>query len=148
MLAIRTLPLLVLLLAACEAGHISRKVTVDDSFDRRTIDWAAPDRPGGPGVQTIAARVIEADGMYELCGAWAVDDGGHQNSTVPAQLMHDLNLTADGRTVIEDFGFFARAPSAAALNGTVANCTWTDLPVADGPYVFDVEQIGDREYSD
>jgi hypothetical protein len=116
-----------------QSGAVVGQMPVDESFIPWGIRWSG----AGAGRYEARLRLVDIDGQIALCGVGWLSSGTYAKAN--RQSLRTKFVTYDGEEILRDFSFFARAGSEAALDGAMANCALTTMPVsADQGGEFDI----------
>ncbi|WP_299190742.1 hypothetical protein [uncultured Litoreibacter sp.] len=106
---------------ALSQTKVSRSVTVDEDFQSANLRW---NNATAGGYDALVA--LKGDrGVIELCGVGVVTN--IQLSSSIKNSLRGGTLKINGKTVVKDFSFFAKAKSARALKKANANCVSTGV---------------------
>lgn len=114
-----TMALVVGLIALPVSAQSVFSVPQDKDFKPANMRWTGATAKGYDAF--IAAKNI--DGKLVLCGVGVVTN--IQLNTAIARGLRGGTVKMNGKTVLKDFSFFAKAPSFGALRNTKANCKST-----------------------
>lgn len=121
-----------MLSGVASAQSISRQIPVDSSFADAEFSWQ-----GMPGGYEYRIKLIDANGIIELCGV-GVYTNAQLRQTVD-RLLRGAQLKINGRTVIRGFRYFNRVNHPSQLNRAVANCKSTGVRVPRGEIDIDID---------
>ncbi|MEM7470806.1 MAG: hypothetical protein AAF340_05585 [Pseudomonadota bacterium] len=109
---------------AMAQNKVTRSIPVDDSFNDVSMRW----NNATPGGYKALSKLIVIDGIVEMCGV-GVSTNIQLNQAIKKGLRGGT-LKFDGKTVVKNFTFFARAKSESRLRRTNANCVSTGHPAS------------------
>lgn len=119
-------------LGSASAQGISRHIAVDDSFAEGELGWQ-----GLPGGYEYRVKIIEVNGVLELCGVGAFTNMTARNAAV--KMLRGAELKINGRTVLRNFFYFNKVNRASQLNRAMASCKSTGTRVPRGKIDIDVD---------
>ena len=125
--------------AAAKAHKISRKVAVDGSFAELEIGWQS-----APSSYIYRMKIFNTDGKIEVCGVGVFRHGQYRSATT--QILRKRVLEMNGKPILKDFMFFARAKSLRKLNSTPANCVNTGVAAPRKEPKFEWKVQGSGRY--
>ncbi|MCY4336750.1 MAG: hypothetical protein OXC60_19010 [Litoreibacter sp.] len=124
---------------ALAQNKVTRQIPVDSEFNDVSMRWSG----ATPGGYKALSKLIVVNGVLELCGV-GVSTNIQLNQAI-AKGLRGGKLKFDGKTVVKNFSFFAKARSERALRKTPANCVSTGHP-ASKPVEFVDFSYGDATF--
>ncbi|MEM6595206.1 MAG: hypothetical protein AAF672_10465 [Pseudomonadota bacterium] len=109
---------------AVAQNKITRTIPVDSEFNDVSMRW----NNATAGGYEALSRLIVVNGIVEMCGV-----GVSTNIQLTPAINKGLRggtLKINGKTVVKNFSFFAKARSERALRKTPANCVSTGHPAS------------------
>lgn len=115
--------------SALAQNAVSRTVAVDSSFNDAGVSWTGATAGG------YEARIALKNngGRFEFCGVGVVTN--IQLGSTVNTMLRDCTLNINGKTVLKNCRYFAKARSARALTKTKANCALTDMEVQEIEFI-------------
>ncbi len=120
------------LAAPVSAQNVTRQIPVDANFSEGTLGW---NQTGAKYEYRI--NIIVVNGVLEFCGVGASNDIYVRRGE--NMLLRGAKLKMNGRTILQDFSFFARARSINQLNRSNANCRSTGVAPPRGNVEWDID---------
>ena len=108
-------------LPAMAQNKVSRSVPIDDSFNDADVRWTGATAGGYEAFIGLKNN----GGMFEFCGAGVVTNIQLRASV--NSMLRGCKLQINGKTVLKNCQYFARARSSNALPKTPANCALTNM---------------------
>ena len=106
---------------AASAQEITRQIPVDGDFQPANIGFRGPVAGGYEGL--IALK--DNNGILELCGVGATTNA--KTASHMRKVLRKGSLEVNGKTVLKNFVYFAKARSARSIRKTRANCRATSF---------------------
>ena len=125
--------------AVAKQHQISRKIPVDASFEEGAVEWQS-----APDSYKFWMKIAVYDGKIEVCGVGVFLNGQYRSATT--QILRKRTLIMNGKPILKDFMFFARARNLRKLKTTAANCVSTGVPLPRKEPKFEWAQHGSGLY--
>ena len=103
--------------------QVTRSVSIDDSFQQANARWNNATAGGYDALIALKAN----KGVFEFCGVGAVSNA--QLATTIKGMLRGCRLTINGKVVLKNCSYFAKARSTSAVPKTKANCASTGMKV-------------------
>lgn len=121
--------------ALAKPPKVSRQVKVTSEFQEEEIKWN-----GATGGYSFLMHLTHNNGIIEVCGVGVYTNG--QLRVPTTQILRTMHLKMNGKTILSDFRFFAKARSKRTLRSTLANCASSGVRIPSKPAKFEIDARG------